>query len=118
MTPDELIHEGRELQRRSVLLTPEASGPLAAIWFGQDQEQLAQDGFRCWLTVDLAYVPPFDGVGWLSVFTDEASCQGGRVEFGSVPQKQSGQSLYAREISVLPPIDAVIARGSIAVERW
>jgi hypothetical protein len=118
MTLEELIHEGRRLQRRTVLLTSDGSGEPAALWYGHDYEEELPGGHRCWLSVNSRFIPLFDGRGWLSIFTDDNSCQGGRVDVSSTPLKASGLPLYAKEIEILPPIDAVIARGSPAVDQW
>jgi hypothetical protein len=71
---------------------------------------------RCWISVNASVIPLFDGRDWLSIVTD--SYDGGRVELSREPHKRSGVQLYPMEITILPPIDAVIARGSPAVERW
>lgn len=118
MTVDELIAEGRRLQRRTILLTSEGCGDPAAVWYGHHYDQEAPDGHRCWISVDASSVPSFDGRDWLSIFTDDRSCQGGRVDMSSAPLKGDGVLLYPKEIVVLPPIEAVIARGSTVVERW
>ncbi len=118
MTVDELIAEGRHLQRRTILLTPDGSGDPAALWYGHHHDQHSPDGHRCWLSVDAKLIPSFNRRGWLSILTDDESCEGGRVEVSSSPHKLNGVRLYAKEIAVLPTIDAVIARGSPAVEQW
>jgi len=118
MTVEELIDDGRRIQRRTILLTPDGSGDAAALWYGHDYEEEPADGHRCWLSVDARFIPSSDARGWLSIFTDDESCQGGRVDVSSAPLKTAGVRLYPKEIEVLPPIDAVIARGSSAVERW
>ena len=118
MTVEELIAEGRRLQRRTILLTPDGSGDPAARWYGHDYDEEPPDGHRCWISVNATMIPSFDGRGWLSIFTDDESCQGGRVDASPAPYKPEGVRLYPKEIAVLPTIDAVIARGSPAVERW
>lgn len=118
MTADELIAEGRRLQRPTTLLTPDGSGDPAGLWYGHDCDEEPTDGHHCWICVDAGVIPSFAGRGWLSIFTDEESCEGGRVDPSSSPYSRSGVRLYAKQIAVLPTIDAVIARGSTAVERW
>jgi hypothetical protein len=118
MTLDELIAEGRRLQRRTILLTPDGSGDAAALWYGHDYDEEPPDGHQCWISVNAGFIPGFDGIGWLSVLTDDESCQGGRVEVSPGPRRREGVPLYPKEIAVLPTIDAVFARGSQAVERW
>lgn len=118
MTVDELIAEGRRLQRRTVLLTPHGSGDPSAFWYGHDYQEEAPDGHRCWICVNAGSIPSFDCRGWLSIFTDDESCEGGRVEASSARYKRDGIRLYPKEIDVLPTIDAVISCGSPAVEHW
>jgi hypothetical protein len=118
MTVDELIAEGRRLQRRTILLTPEGGGDPAALWYGSSIGEDLPDGHHCWISVEARLVPDFNGHGWLSILTDEESCEGGRVDASLAPFKPDGLRLFAKEISVLPTIDAVIARGSAAVEHW
>jgi hypothetical protein len=42
MTSEELIEEGRRIQRRTILLTPDGSGDPAAIWYGHDYKRAAR----------------------------------------------------------------------------
>jgi hypothetical protein len=120
MTSDQLIAEGRQLMRPSLFLRPEASGPVAAVWYDYDEAEVDSTGHRLWLTVDAPFVPgiPEVATGCLSIFTDAEKCQGGFVEVTPSFPKRTGMALYAHEASVLPPIDAVFARGSVAVEAW
>jgi hypothetical protein len=118
MTFDELIEEGRHLERRTVLLTPAGSGDVAAIWYGREHARKSSDGYRCWLAVDSRFIPSFKGPGWLTIYTNAETFQGGRVEVLPARPKIEGSPLLSKEIQVLPPIDAVIARGSPQVDRW
>ncbi|AOS45955.1 hypothetical protein Verru16b_03046 [Lacunisphaera limnophila] len=120
MTSDQLIAEGRQLMRPSLFLRPQGSGPVAAIWYDYDEAQVDSTGQRLWLTVDARIVPgvPEVAKGCLSIFTDEEKCEGGRIEVAPSYPKRAGTALYAHEVSVLPPIDAVFTRGSAAVESW
>jgi hypothetical protein len=118
MTVEELIEEGRLIQRRTILLTPDGAGDPAAIWYGHNFKDKSPDGHRCWLSVNGRSIPSSDLRCWLSIFTDDESCQGGRVNVSPTPFKTKGVSLYPKEIRVLPSIDAVIARGSAAVGHW
>jgi hypothetical protein len=120
MTSEQLIEEGRKLQRPCVFLRPQGSGPVAAIWHERDDDEIESTGHHCWLTVDARHVPglPPSVTGYISVFTDEEKCQGGRVEVTPSWPKRAGTDLYAHTASVLPPIDAVFARGSEAVGEW
>ena len=120
MTSDQLIAEGRKLQRPCVFLRPKATGPVAAIWHEPDDEEIDATGHRCWITVDARQIPdlPPSVTGYLSVFTNEEDCEGGKVEIASSWPKREGTELYAHTASVLPPIDAVFARGSETVGSW
>jgi hypothetical protein len=119
MTEDELIAEGRRLQRRTILLVPDPTGDsAAAVWYGHRNHEDPRDGYHCWLSVNAAFIPAFDYHGWVSVFTNDKSFRGGRIDFAQMPYKDDGVFLYAKEITVLPPIDAVLTCGSSEVERW
>lgn len=113
MIADELIAAGRSLQRRTVALTEEPSGETAAIWYGNRSRP---DG--CWLTIATRFIPSFSGDGWLSVFTDDDECVGGRTEIVPKLLPSSGTSLFATEINVLPPVDVLYHRGPPAIRRW
>ncbi len=120
MTPEQLIKEGRKLQRPCVFLRPQGAGPVAAIWHERDDREIESTGHHCWLTVDARHIPglPSSVSGYISVFTDEVKCQGGRVEVSRSWPKRGGTELFAHTASVLPPIDAVFARGSETVGKW
>lgn len=118
MTAEQLIEEGRRLQRPCVFLRPEGTEPVAGIWHEHDADD--STGHHRWLTVDSGHVPglPSSVMGYLSVFTDDKKCQDGRVEVSPSWPNRGGTKLYAHPASVLPPIDAVFARGSEAVGEW
>ena len=120
MTSEQLIEEGRKLQRPCAFLRPQVSGQVAAIWHERDDDEIESTGHHCWLTVDARHIPglPSSVAGYISVFTDEATCRGGRVEISPSLPKRTGISLYANAATVLPPIDAVFARGSEAIGAW
>ena len=120
MTAQQLIEEGRKLERPCVFLRPQGSGPVAAIWHEWDDDEIEATGLRCWLTVDARLVPglPASVTGFLTIFTDDRKCQGGRVEINQSWPKRPGTKLYAHSASVLPPVDAVFARGSETVGEW
>ncbi|MBI3844712.1 MAG: hypothetical protein HY292_08755 [Planctomycetes bacterium] len=120
MTPEMLIVEGRRLVRPCVFLRPTGPGPVAAVWHDRDAAEIADTGHRCWITVDARFVPRLsnDITGYLSIFTDEKKCEGGRIEVHAVRPNRPGIELHASEESVLPPIDAIFARGSDAVGDW
>lgn len=120
MTAEHLIAEGRRLQRPCAFLRPQGTGPVSAVWHEPDDEEIASTQERCWLTVDARMVPgpPLPAASCLSVFTDEETCEGGRVESAPWWPKRPGTKLYAHTASVLPPLEAVFARGSEAVGEW
>jgi hypothetical protein len=120
MTFEQLLDEGRQLQRPCIFLRPSGSGPIAGIWYERDKTEIASTGYRCWLTVDARFIPGWStpGPAYISVFTDEKRCVGGRLEVATEWPEKLGTILYAHEQAVLPPIDAVFARGSEAVGEW
>jgi len=120
MTFEQLIEEGRRLQRPCFFLRPQANGPVAAIWHGRDAAGIESAGHHCRITVDARCIPGLPGsvTGYVSVFTDEEKCKGGKVEVSPSWPKRPGTALYAYPAAVLAPIDAVFARGSEAVGEW
>lgn len=120
MTPEQLIAEGRAIQRPCVFLEFSGTGPVAGVWYDQNDAAEPDSPFRCWLSVNAEHIPPLRGSvhGVLSVFTDEKKCVGGRVEHSSSWPARVGRPLYARMVDVLPPIEAVFAKGSAEVGAW
>ena len=120
MTAEQLIEEGRRLQRPCSFLRPQGTGPVAAIWYERDEKEIDATGHRCWLTIDTRRIPGLtsSATGYVSIFTDEENCKGGRIEAVESWPRRPGIGLYAHEASVLAPIDAVFARGSEAVGEW
>jgi hypothetical protein len=108
----------RRLQRPCFLLRPEASGEVAAVWHERDDEEILEVGDQCWLTIDArcvpGLIPPL--AGFISVFTK--NLDEGRVEISRSWPERRGTKLYAHPASILPPLDAVFARGSEAVDEW
>jgi hypothetical protein len=120
MTTDQLIAEGRKLQKPCFFLRPEPAGEVAAIWHERDEDELESTGFHCWLTVEARFIPdlPSSVKGFVSIFSDEDDCESGKVEVSVAKPKRDGIKLYAHAASVIPPLDVVIARGSDAVGEW
>lgn len=120
MTPEILLAEGKKLIRPCMFLRPDSTGPVAAIWHNRDRDEIDATGFRCWLTVTTSFIPGFpdDGPPFLSVFTDEEKCEGGRIEYSDIQSVRPGIELRATAESVLPPIEAVFARGADVVAQW
>lgn len=117
MTVDQLLIEGRRLQRPCLFLRSQESGPVAAIWHEGDCNSDAT-GYRCRLTVDGRLIPGLEVEGYISVFTDDRRCQGGRVAINPSWPETTGTKLYAYPASVLPPIDALFAKGSEEIGDW
>ena len=120
MTLEELIAEGRKLERPCLFLRPQGEGPVVAVWHERDRDEIARTGHRALLTVDTRHVPGLSAptAGYLTIFTDHKRCEGGRIEQSASWPKRKGTPLYAHAASVLPPSDALFARGSQAVAQW
>jgi hypothetical protein len=120
MTSEQLIEEGRRLMRPSVVLRPRGPGPVAAVYYERDEDDIESTGYRRWLSVDSRQIPGLPPAlsGYLTILTDEEKCTGGRVELTESWPNRKGVALFAQAVDVLPPIDAVFARGSQAVEAW
>jgi hypothetical protein len=120
MTLEELIAEGRRLEKPCLFLRPHGEGPVVAVWHELDRDGIASTGHRAWLTVDTRHVPGLSAptASYLTIFTDHKRCEDGRVEQSASWPKRKGTPLYAHAASVLPPSDAVFARGSQAVAQW
>ncbi len=120
VTTEQLIEEGRRLQRPCFFLRPRGDGPVAGIWYESNEHEIESTGHRCWLCVDARRVPglPSSISGYISIFTNEETCEGGRIEISSSWPDRPGLNLYAHTAAVLPPIDAVFALGSEVVGEW
>lgn len=121
MTGDELISEGRRLQRPCAFLRSQANGLVAPVWYHEKkyQKPLSSD-YRPWLTVDSRCIPglPSSVSGYLTIYTDEVHCEGGRVEVTASWPQWDGTPLYAHAASVLPPVEVVFRRGGEAIGNW
>src|SRR5581483_1419446 len=108
MTAEQLISEGRKLQRPCFFLRPEGPGEIAAMWYERDEDQIESSAHHCWLTVDSRFVPglPSSVNGYISIFTNEEECEGGRVEVSASWPTKEGLKLYAHPASIIPPLDA------------
>jgi hypothetical protein len=118
MTTEELIAEGRRLERPCAFLRSSGRGEVAAVWHSSEEAEPDGAGFRPWLSVDTRFIPGFDtkAASFLTILGNEEDCVTGRVDL--VSSLPIGEALYAHPASVLPPIDAVIACGSPAIDGW
>ena len=120
MTGEELIAEGRQLQRPSWFLRPEPLGEVAAIWHDCNEDEIESTGHHCWITIDARFVPglPSSTIKFLRVLTNEDDCEGGKIEVSAENNRREGIKLYAHPANVIPPLDAVMLKGSDAVGQW
>ena len=120
MTAEQLIEEGRKLQRPCFFLRPEVSGEVAAIWHECDDEEIEETGFQCWLTVDARFIPnlPKSITGFISIFSNEDDCETGKIEISAKKPDRDGVKLYAHAAAVIPPLDAVFSKPSEVVDEW
>jgi hypothetical protein len=120
MNLDQLISEGRAIQRECIFLEPEGSGERAAVWYEFDRRECEATGFQRWLTVDTRFIPAMRGLQhrYLTVLADWQASDRGVVVLSQRWPDREGISLYARSVEVLPPFDAVISRGSASVANW
>jgi hypothetical protein len=47
MTLEQLLAEGRKLERPCVFLRPTGTGPVAAVWYERDYGEIDSTGHRC-----------------------------------------------------------------------
>lgn len=120
MTGEELIAEGRKLQRPCWFLRPEPSGEVAAIWHERDEDEIESTEHHCWITLDARFVPglPASTKGYLHVLTNEDDCESGKIEASLKNLRPNGIKLYAHAANVIPPLDAVMLKGSDLVGEW
>ena len=120
MTTEQIIAEGRRLQRSCFFLRPEGSGDIAAIWYDWNLQSRKLNSHRPLISLDTRVIPQNSTQmsGFATVFVDEAKCTGGCVEILSSWPKIPGTSLYAHAANILPPIDAVFALGSESIGAW
>jgi hypothetical protein len=119
MTIEQLIAEGRRIQRKSNLLKPTGLGDPVAIWFPPDSDDESITGWRRWITVRADALPDTkadDDTIYLSLYTK--GIEEGLLDFVDGWPPCNGIPLYAHQVSVLPPIDAVFAAGSDEIGAW
>jgi hypothetical protein len=119
MELEDLIAEGRALMRPTVLLRASGGESIAARWYGLGAYEVDEDDFPCWLTVDCQYIPNWISAKpqYLSLFTNK-DCLSGYVALTDDWPDREGVDLYAHTAEVLPPIEAVFARGSQQIDDW
>ena len=117
MTLEELIEEGRRLQRECVFLKSDGAGEPAAVWHHEFVRTPTNSSFEAWFTVDTRFVPGIDSpqARYFSVCTSN-DCETGRID--AVSALPSGLPLYAHPAVVLPPIEAIFALGGEKVATW
>ena len=81
MTVEELIAEGRRLQRDCVFLFAHGTGEPAATWHHRPLRDSTHLGDSPWLSIDARYIPGFEAAqaGVLTVFTSD-DCETGRID--------------------------------------
>ncbi|MGE0045614.1 MAG: hypothetical protein AB7T08_07635 [Hyphomonadaceae bacterium] len=112
MTLQDLIAEGRALERPCWFLSTDGRGKPVGVWHSSSKGET-----RRWLTVEASL---FAGIGSRYISVLSKSSDGGAVELlDHLPESNGGEiDLVVREASVLPPIDAVFALGSDSVGSW
>ena len=118
MTIEELILEGRKLQRPCSFLKPTGKGERVAMWFEADPDDESITDWRRWMTIRSDAVPQENprGLFHFSLYTN--GCEKGLLDFVDDWPPREGVRLYAHPANVLPPIDAVFALGSEKVGEW
>ena len=120
MNIEQLLNEAELLKRKTTLLRPDGSGTVAAHWYDVDDEELERTNHICWLTVDTTLIPNYSSSEkrFMTIFTNEEDCETGRVEFSDSWPDRQYTPLFPHVADILPPIDAIIARGSSAIDPW
>src|SRR5438132_699743 len=118
MTVQRLIEEGRKLQRACNLLKRSGSGEPVAMWFESDPDDESITDWRRWMTVRADAIPNSHAptIVYFSLYT--SGLQKGLIDFVDGWPPVNGTPLYMHPASVLPPIDAVFAKGSDEIEEW
>lgn len=118
MTLEQLIAEGRRLQRPCNFLKPSGTGEAVAIWFPYDGDDESITDWRRWVTIRSDAVPQEKprSLFYFSLYTNGS--ERGVLDFIDDWPPRDGIRLYAHPANVIPPIDAVFASGSEAVGAW
>jgi hypothetical protein len=118
MTAEQLIDEGRKLQRPTHLLKPTRAGEPVAVWFEADPDDESVTGWRRWMTVRADAIPNSRAPEsvFFSLYTNGVNK--GLIDFVEAWPPTNGIQLYAHPVSILPPIEAVFAHGSAEIGSW
>ena len=118
MTIEQVVSEGRRLQRPCNLLKPTGTGEPVAMWFEADSDDESITDWRRWMTIRSDAIPQEKprGLFYFSLYT--SGCEKGLLDFVDGWPPRNGTPLYAHVAEVLPPIDAVFALGSEEVGAW
>jgi hypothetical protein len=112
MTLEDLIVEGRAIARRCVFLRSEEKGSRVGTW-----HEATEPRHRRWLTVDAAFMSLSD-CRYVSVLSDHSG-RGWIERLAALPEASTRDvPLFASDATVLPPLDAIFARGSERVGSW
>ena len=117
MTLEELIGEGRRLQRACVFLKGDGTGDPVAVWHHEFVRTRAEGDFEPWFSVDTRFIPGFDPAQarFVTICTSNED-ETGRID--ALPALPSGLPLYAHAAAVLPSIEAIFALGGEKVAAW
>jgi hypothetical protein len=118
MTIEQLIAEGRKIQRNCNFLKATGTGEPVAMWYEIDADDESITGWRRWMTVRANALPNSKASNsvYFSLYTKGS--EEGLLDFVDGWPPGQGIPLYAHPASVLPPIDAVFAVGSDDVGAW
>lgn len=120
MNWETLVNEGVRLCRPVVALRRTGTGEPAARWYGPEAFEVDENDLRCWLTISSSWIPCLKKTEpkFLSVFSDDMNDSEGYVETSAKWPERDGIDLFAEEIDLLPPIEAIFLLGSDAVAAW
>jgi hypothetical protein len=118
MTVELLLAEGRRLQRDCYFLKPFGTGEPVAMWFEADSAQESVTGWRCWLTIRSDSLPCSKAPKTVFLSVSTNGLEHGVIDLVDRWPQRNGTPLYPHVASVLPPIDAVFAKGSEEVGEW
>lgn len=114
MTAEQLIAEGRKIQRPTTILKPHGAGKPVAMWV----DSAATDDGRLWMTLRCDAIPNSKAgdSNFLSLHTK--GCESGFIQLIDDWPAAKGTPLYAHPASILPPIEAVFVLGSEEIGAW